>query len=356
MRYLTGSSVSVHRKICILLVIAMIVHPVLAAEGLRETHPPGLDTAIDRGLAFLQKQQKADGSFDAAGPGNAMAGLAILAFLASGHTPDMGKYGLVVRSAVDWLLKQNPEGGYYGRDGGHMLSHCLVTLALAEVYGTETEERQRARVRVALESALKVIFAAQDVKKDRDSVGGWRNEPESSDSDLVITGWCLTAMRACQNAGLIVPKQRFDRAMGFVLRCYRAEQSGFALTPSDEPSAGMSAVALLSVSLVNEADRDEASAAMWFIVGRPLRMESPFWYYSIYSVTLAAFQAGDPVWPIIWKRTCEQLLPVQRKDDGSWRTKPGEAAGNDWRERFYSTAMGCLTLSIPLRLLPIFQR
>ncbi|MGE5611738.1 MAG: prenyltransferase/squalene oxidase repeat-containing protein [Bacillota bacterium] len=356
MHQVTGSSLGCRRTICMVLVVAMMVHPIMAAEALRETHPPGLDGAIDRGLAFLQKQQKADGSFDAAGPAHAMTGLAILAFLASGHTPDVGKYGLVVRSAVDWLLKQNPEGGYYGRDGGQMLSHCLVTIALAEVYGTETEERQRARVRMTLESALKVIFAEQDVKKDHDSVGGWHNESQASDSDLAVTGWCLMAMRACQNVGLIVPKQRFDRAMGFVLRCYRVEQSGFAYTPSDEPSAAMSAVALLSMYWLNESDRDEASAALWFIVGRPMRQEMPFWYQGLYAVALAAFEAGDPVWPIIWKRTYEQLMPVQRKDDGSWRSKPGEAGGDDRRGRFYSTAMACLALSIPLRLLPIFQR
>lgn len=356
MHHPTAPSTSSQRKISWILILALITHPLFAAESLRETHPPGLDAAIDRGLAFLQKQQKADGSFDAAGPANATAGLAILAFLASGHTPDVGKYGLVVRSAVDWLLKQNPEGGDYGRDGGLMLSHCLVTVALAEVYGTETDDFQRTRVRLTLAHALNVILAAQDVKKDRNSVGGWHNQPQSSESDLLTTAWCLLAMRACQNAGLIVPKQRFDRALPFVLRCYRTEQSGFAYTPSDEPSAAMSAAALLCLYILNEPDRDEASAALWFIVGRPLRIENPYWYPSLYWLALAAFQAGEPAWPIIWKRTYEHLLPVQRKDDGSWRTNPGQAAGNDRPERFYSTAMACLTLAIPSRLLPILQR
>jgi hypothetical protein len=267
----------------------------------------------------------------------------------------VGKYGLTVRNAVDWLLRQNLEGDYFGNDGGNMTSHCIVTLALAEVYGTESDERQRERVRATLQKTLKVIFAAQDAKKDRNSVGGWGQTIQAAESDLAVTGSCLLAMRACQNAGLIVPKQRFDRAMVFVMRCYRVEMSGFASTPSEEPSASMNGVALLYMDLLEEPDCEEADAARRVIVNRPIRGESLFWYYGTYHVALAGFRAGEKVWPILWNRTCGQLLPAQRKDDGSWRPKPGEPGGENRSGRFYATAMACLTLSIPLRLLPISE-
>jgi len=339
-----------------LLVLAALCRPALGAGQVREVLPAGLDAAIGRGLTFLQKQQKRDGSFDAVGPANAVSGLAILAFLSAGHTPDVGKYGLTVRSAVDYLVRQQPEDGYYGKDGGRMYSHAIVTVALAEVYGTETELRQREQVRAALEKALKVICAAQDVKKEADAAGGWRYEPSSADSDLSVSGWCMLALRACQNAGLIVPKQRVDRSAGYTLRCFRPEQEGFAYMVGGEATASMTGVAVLNLYLLDALDREEVAAGVKFLSRRPIAADAPYYSYSVYYATQAAFQAGGSAWPIVWKRTCDQLLPAQRQDDGSWKATRDEPGADSKAGRFYSTAMACLTLSAPLRVLPVYQR
>src|SRR5439155_574192 len=110
---------------------------------------------------------------------------------------------------------------------------------LAEAYGMEVDEAQRRQVRVALERALRVIFAAQDVKKERPQFeGGWRYQPTSTDSDLSVSAWCMMAMRAGHSAGMTVPKARMDRAAAYLRRCYRAEQRGFAYQGEGEASAG----------------------------------------------------------------------------------------------------------------------
>ena len=113
--------------------------PVLAQEG----EPPNAehDAAIERGLAFLARQQAKDGSWGGGGPKLAMTGLSLMAFLAGGHTPDVGRHGGVVRDAVDFLVRQQPEDGYYGKlDGSRMYGHGIVTLALAEAYGVEPDD------------------------------------------------------------------------------------------------------------------------------------------------------------------------------------------------------------------------
>src|SRR5688500_9885145 len=80
------------RWLCAVVIAAVFVVPLHMQLDAAEL-PAGLDAAIDHGLLFLQRQQKEDGSFDAQGPAAAMAGLAVLAFLSNGHTPELGRYG-----------------------------------------------------------------------------------------------------------------------------------------------------------------------------------------------------------------------------------------------------------------------
>src|SRR5512138_2799434 len=75
------------------------------------TDAASVDRAIDRGLAFLARQQAPDGAFEATGPRLATCALSFMSFLAAGHTPDVGRYGLVVRQATDCLVREAPEDG-----------------------------------------------------------------------------------------------------------------------------------------------------------------------------------------------------------------------------------------------------
>jgi hypothetical protein len=341
---------------CCLLTAIMALTPLVRAAA--ETSPLELSLAIDRGLAFLQRQQRPDGSFEASGPPNAMSGLAILCFLASGHMPEMGRYGLTVRSALTHLLSTADKEGYFGGDGGDMYSHCIAIIALAEIHGTELNPTQRLQVRAALEKGLAIIYAAQDINKDPGSAGGWRYKPTATDSDLSVTGWCMLALWSCRNAGMPVPRQRLDRAMQYLLRCYRPDHKGFAYTPGAEPSPAMTAVGVLLLHLLDAAHRPEAAAAAKYLVDHPVRDGTRYYYYSLYHTTQAAAQAYDRAWSAVWKNNRELLLGAQRPDDGSWPPVGGEpGAGQDDRAgRFYSTAMSVLTLSVPRRLLPMYQR
>lgn len=335
-----------------LLPSAFILHPSAVAAEL----PPSLDGAIDRGLLFLQKQQKEDGSFDAQGPPHAIAGLALLAFLAAGHTPDVGKYGPVVRAALDHLLAASPEGGYYGRDGSRLYGHCIVTIALAEVHGTETDDATRRKVRAALERCLKVLYAAQDARKEDSARGGWRYELNSSDSDLSVTAWAILAYRACQDAGVVVPRERVERALAYLLRCQQQRDArAFAYQPGGDPSPPMTGAALQALFLLDASERIDLRPLERYLVQRPVRDGDRYFYYGHYAVAQGAFQAGGATWDAVWKNASSQLLAMQRKDDGSWprREDPG---GDGRRGRVYSTTMAVLTLSVPLRLLPMYQR
>src|SRR5436309_1766949 len=68
---------------------------------------PESERAVDKGLQYLSTHQQADGHWSSGGyTGDvSITGLCLLAFLAAGHQPGRGRYGLVLNEAVDFLAK-----------------------------------------------------------------------------------------------------------------------------------------------------------------------------------------------------------------------------------------------------------
>jgi hypothetical protein len=233
-----------------------------------------------------------------------------------------------------------------------MYGHGITTLALAEAYGVDPDPAKRKIERAVLEKAVAVILKAQDVPKLAIYAGGWRYEPTNVDSDLSLSGWNALALRASENTGIKIPEDRVKRAVQFVLGCYRADRKGFSYQPGGEASAAMTGVGMLNLYLLDSHDRPQLADAAKYLVEHPVVDTTPEPYYGIYYTTQAAFQAGDPTWTWLWKITQSRLLPVQNKQDGGWPQSPsGQEPG-----RIYSTSMALLSLSVPYRLLPIYQR
>lgn len=325
-------------------------------EKPKELLAPGLAQAIDRGLFFLQKQQRGDGSFEAAGPKCTMTALGLLAFLSAGHTPDVGKYGLTVRNAIDWLVNYDSPDRYYGADGGRMYGHCIATIALAQVYGLEADENQRRKLRLSLEKALKVILAAQEVGKDGNSAGGWRYERNSTDSDLSVTTWSVLAMHACRDAGLSVPRENFERALRYVLRCYRGQDGGLAYTVGGQVYSSITAAGLLDLYLLDATGRDEFAEAGRYVLEHPVRGDAKHFQSALFYTVVGGMHAGEDSWPGIWKNAYEQLVPMQSRDDGSWPDRQNDVPGGGKPGRFYPTAMAVMTLAAPMGLMPAYER
>lgn len=326
----------------------------LAASTRAEVKPtPEVDTAIDKALTFLSKQQQKDGSITDGPNKVAMTGLSVLAYLAAGHTPDNGKHGLVVRGAVDFLVGVVPKDGYVGNtDGSRMYGHGIVALALAEAYGVEPDEQRRAKLRASLDRMLKVILDAQKVGKDANNAGGWRYEPGSGDSDLSLSGWCALALRASQNVGMNVTKEPVDRAVAYVSKCVNAGDGGFTYQPGQGSGVAMTSVAIVNLCLLDAADRPEVKKAGKWLASNPVKINTEFPHYAAYYSMQAATQIGGDLQEQVWKNNKALLLPRQSTEDGGFAPSPnGQEPG-----RVYSTAMSVLTLAVPYQLLPIYQR
>jgi hypothetical protein len=306
--------------------------------------------AVRRGLEFLSKKQNGDGSFDAGENRVAVTGLSVMAFLACGHPPDVGKYGLVVRGGIDFLVGRANAEGYFGKGSGKgMYDQGIVTLALAEAMGVENDEGRRRRIHAELVKAVKLILDAQAVAKPEPHAGGWRYTPTAADSDLSLSGWNALALRAAQDVGVEVPKEAVQKAVGYVLRCYHASEKGFSYQPGGGAQVGPTGIGVLSLYLLDGSERPEAAEGAKWLAAHPVNDGTPFRYYAMYYATQAAHQAGGATWAAVSKAVNDQLLASQGKD-GAWPKSAQEPEGP------YSTTMALLTLSVPYRLLPAYQR
>ncbi|HEX8914611.1 MAG TPA: prenyltransferase/squalene oxidase repeat-containing protein [Humisphaera sp.] len=349
-------------------VVAVVVACAVAAPTARAADRPAkLDDAVDRALGYLARQQRPDGFFDherkpegkdadASGHRRAITGLCTLAFLSAGHVPDAGKHGKVVRSAVDALTNAVPDDGYVGKlDEKPMYTQAIVTLALSQAVGAEPLADRRTRQQAALKRLVKVIVEAQAVRKDAPHVGGWRYTREAPDSDLSLSGWNALALRGAADAGVDVPPEAIKRAVYYVAGCYVADKKGFAYQPGGDLQAGTTATGALCLYLLDRGVRVEARDAAGTLASRPLDEKGTGGYpfYATFYVVQASAQAGDEVWKAAGLLALDRLIKAQEQD-GAW-PKEWPFAGQE-PGRVYRAAMATLALTVPYRVLPVYQR
>jgi prenyltransferase beta subunit len=313
---------------------------------------PNVDTAVGRGLEYLAAQQKPDGSFTDQGPRIALTGLGLLCYLASGDTPELGKYGSTVGAAIDYLVKQVPPDGYYGKvDGSRMYGQAIVTLALAEAWGVDENDSRRQRIRRIVKKSAQLILDAQNVNKPAQFAGGWRYEPQSADSDLSLSGWNALALCACLDDGMDIPSDSATRAIAFVLRCHRGG-GGFTYQPgSGDASVASTGAAVLCLYLLNAGAGPERADGLKFLREHRVDDQTRFPYYAMYYSVHAALQADEPASAAMIDQTLQHLMKMQQQD-GSWpQSKSGEEPGV-----IYATTMTVLTLEAPYHLLPVYER
>jgi hypothetical protein len=342
-----------HVVICIVAILVTSAR-LSAAPKVEEDLPPRLDSSISKGLTFLARQQTPEGALDRDGPKVATTSLGVLAFLAAGQVPDLGKYGLTVRNAIDWLLSQQASDGYFGSGEKGMYTHAITTLALAEAYGVESSAPRRVRLHAALVKANGIILSAQNAPKSNPIyAGGWRYERNSPDSDMSLCGWNVLALRAAEDIGIDVPPEARKHAAEFVGHCYDENSKGFAYQPGGAAQTGDDAIAILCLYMLDAADENtpRLDAAVKYLETHPIEENFSFAYYATYYVAQAAFQRGGEAWTRLGRLSMARLIAAQEKDGGWPASKSGQEPG-----RVYATAMALGTLALPYRLLPVYQR
>ena len=320
------------------LALAPAARPVCGAEReLRVT--PEIERAVTRGLGYLARTQKSDGSWPGDyGQGSGVVGMAMMAYLAHGEIPDEGRYGRVMRRAVEYIVRtQQPNGLLMGRSGSAMYNHGFATLALAEVYG----QMDYPELGPALKKATGLIVTAQN------ALGGWRYSVGSQDADTTVSGAQMVGLRAAATAGMETPYSAIKRGVNYYKSCF-CPGGGFGYTGPQGTNAIRAGIGSLVLSLSGAyRSKENKESADWLLANMGGNDGGHF-YYMCYYASQAMCQAGGKYWRS-WNETMTPMLLAMQQADGSW-----SARGSGGKT--LATAFALLSIEINYNYLPIYQR
>jgi prenyltransferase beta subunit len=196
--------------------------------------PAAYRPTIEKGLAWLVKQQNRDGSWPNASQQSDVTCTAVagLALLMEGSTAARGKYAENVEKAVGWMLQNCQDGkddGLLGQNArqdrsGYMAGQGYGVLFLASAYAREEKsdatglDARLARVRQReMEGVLK--RAVQFIVKAQARNGGWGFVSSQDGQEMDDAGSTLSqilALRAAQQADIAVPKETMQKAYAYL--------------------------------------------------------------------------------------------------------------------------------------------
>jgi len=180
---------------------------------------PDTESAVERALAWLYRNQEKDGYWNLNGKAGvngaagwqgtrgesmrpAMTAFSVLAFLGAGYTYRGGhKYSKTVRQGLEWLIsEQAADGSYVGRTEKCGYAQGVVTLALCEACAMAARDQSDfgRRLKAAAQKGLGYIAKSQN------PYAGWDYSPRGGTSDTSITVWNCMALKAGRLAGMKV--------------------------------------------------------------------------------------------------------------------------------------------------------
>ena len=141
-----------------------------SAEWKNPFKPDEVDKAIDSGIEFLLSNQKDNGAIYDRGNPTAITALSLMSLAAVGHLPiHPNENGKAMAKALEFILleKNQDEVGFFGKDGGRMYGHGIVTLTLAEMLGMGMDEETDKAIREKCQIAIDLILRSQKIPKNQ---------------------------------------------------------------------------------------------------------------------------------------------------------------------------------------------
>ncbi len=336
------------------------------------------EKAVVRGLDWLLSAQCENGSWGV-GKSRSMTarqerarltGLALLAYLAHGETPQSEKYGETVQRAIEYLLgEQDKKSGRFcpfsktigSYDDIGVYGHAIATYALAEAYGLT----RAPMLKQPVERGLRVIMDGQQ------EGGGWDHRYQHEKwSDLSVAGWQVQALRAAKTARIDLEglDDALQKSVPFVQGMHEGGGRFFYRTGNKMPSGGldyMTGVAVLCMQLAGQGGAPEVKAGLgylrdkecsdweegWAKTGKNKSFNIAYeWYYN----TQAIFQKGGSKWST-WNNRFAPMLIGAQDASGAWKP-PSEQGEKVSKDIIYTTDFCVLSLEVYYRILPSFKK
>ncbi len=333
-----------------------------------------VERSIERGLKFLARTQRANGSLSKGSHDSssrqtyptAITSLAGLCFLSSGSTTTRGPYARNVRAARDYLLDNctgsgaaQAQGRYAGQAAGliynpranerrPMYCHAFAMTFLAQVYPHETHRVKRQQIRKVLRAAVALAERAQTDE------GGWGYTANYGQDEGTLVVTQLMGLRACRDVGIYVPKKIIDGGVAYIE--LSATPSGVVrYRPHDSKTRnGVTCAAVVALWNAGRYN-DPLLMRISNYVNRNIEPRSSEYYwqsshhaeYVLYFLSQSQHVLGGEKWPQYYGKV-SSMLRIHQNSDGSWE-------GSD-RGDVYGTTIALLVLQLPYERLTVYQR
>ncbi len=324
------------------------------------------ETAVRKGLAWLARNQRHNGSWSLAGPYTSgvlanmddevsATAMALLAFQGDGNTPEDGKYKLNVAKGWNWLLKQQDADGCFFHNGGlnhRFYTHGQCGIAICELYGMTKDSKYREPAQRAIDYCVRT----------QSPLGGWRYEPNSETSDVSVTGWVVMALQSAKMAGLKVPYETLHHVERYLNSVAQYDGSRYPYQLGGPVLASMTAEALLMREYLGwKRDDPRLVSGMEWLTSRENLVDYNnnrnvyYWYYA----TQAAHHIEGDYWKR-WNGVMRQEVPAHQvprgKEGGSWDpNRPTEDQWGNHGGRLYVTCLSIYMLEVYYRHLPLYS-
>jgi hypothetical protein len=316
---------------------------------------PKVEAAVEKGLAYLVREQRRQGYWEANGGQYrvAMTALSGTALLCEGSTTTRGQHADAISRAVDYLLDQSQPNGLIGfqNDYHYTYGHGFSMLVLSQVFGEEDDAARRARIQETLEKAVRFSIQAQTTR------GGWGYVSAKDGNDFDEGSTCVTqvqGLRACRNAGIVVPKEAIDDAKQYIRDCLTPEGGVQYSIRGGGARAPITAAAIAAMYNAGEYDADDDVKKMleyckqnvW--PGSGVNQSHMFghWHYAHYYYAQVMYRHPED-WPKYFGEISRELV-IKQQGDGSW--------GDGHVGPVYTTAINTTILQIDKGFLPVYQR
>ncbi len=313
---------------------------------------PDVQRAVGRGLEWRTNRQSRLGHWtanDGRYP-TAMTGMAGIAFLSEGSTTNQGKYAPQIRRAVDYLAGRSRSNGLIGdptRDDRYTYGHGFGTLFLSQVLGEEEDIDRREQLVDVLTRA--VVFTGRAQTKE----GGWgyvsaKDGHGFDEGSTTITQ--VQALRGCRNAGIPVPTEIVDKAIGYIRKCTRPDGGVQYNIRGGNGRPAITAAAIACLFNAGDYDSEYVPKLLGYCKKNLSNISSRgfgHWHYAHYYYSQVRYREGGKEWEEYRDKLHARLLS-EAGPDGSWN--------QGYIGPVYTTAINLTILQLENGTLPIYQR
>ncbi len=307
--------------------------------------------AVVRALRWLKDHQSPDGSW-APQHKDAMTGLCLLAFLAHGETPDSAEFGETIQTGSQWLANYMV-GRSAVENEGRGYGHGIAAYALCEALALT----KLPMYKFAVDNALNIIVQGQQ------RGGGFDyNFAKGERWDLSVSAWQFQALRAGQAGGSSVPglAEAARKGVEFIKKTTYAN-GRFGYCSPGSGSWAMTGAGTACLQIFGEGASEEAQTALkgiregykpeWNDVAEYATHTHPSyeWYYMSQVLCNSGAEGVEE-----WYKLFAPILIRSQRTDGHWYCPGAQTTVWAW-DSYFSTAMNCLSLDRPSRILATYR-